>query len=295
MVASSLTRYAKLVALSHSVFALPFALWGFVLGLRDEQSFNQSEKLFWVIVAVVSARTAAMAFNRYVDRYIDAQNPRTAQREIPQGVVKPIEAVLLTLTSSAVFLIAAWQLNNLCRLLAPIALIVLLGYSYTKRFTALSHYFLGVALGLAPVGSYLAIRESFSWPIVLIGCAVALWVGGFDILYALQDEIFDRQMGLYSIPALLGEKNARQIALTSHVLAITILGVIGYMLYEKVSQWIIYGIGWLLFSAFVIRQHWISREKSLINRAFFTNNGIASVLFGTLSIIASLSQLPQGS
>lgn len=280
-----LKRYARLIVLSHSIFAFPFALWGFYLGLRDAVRSELAWKLFWVAVAVFSARTAAMAFNRYVDRHIDARNPRTAEREIPRGEVQPREALLLTGISVAVFVGAAWLLNPLCGMLAPIALAVLLGYSYTKRFTYLSHYILGSALGLAPVGAYVAVTESFSWIIWLIGIAVALWVGGFDILYALQDEAFDRAVGLHSIPAAFGEKKARQLSILSHIAASGLLAFVGWHDVHY-KQSLLYWIGWGSFTLFVLYQHHVSQDKSRINRAFFTYNGIASVLFGAMAIVA---------
>lgn len=283
-----LKHYANLIVLSHSVFAFPFALWGFTLGYKAAPPESWTSKLFWTIVAVVSARTAAMAFNRYIDRYIDALNPRTAQREIPRGIVKPYEALLLTIGSGAIFILSAWMLSPLCGMLSPVALLVLLGYSYTKRFTFLSHYILGAALGLAPVGAYVAITEKFSTEIWLIGLAVLLWVGGFDIIYALQDEDFDRAMKLYSLPAFLGEKRSRFIALLSHLLAIGILAAVGYRLNLTLPYW----LGWGGFSVFVLYQHKVSQDKARINRAFFTYNGMASVVFGGMAILASL--LPLG-
>ncbi|GIV24213.1 MAG: hypothetical protein KatS3mg025_1872 [Bacteroidia bacterium] len=225
-----------------------------------------------------------MAFNRYADRHIDAQNPRTADREIPRGIVSPQEALWLTFIASGVFMLAAWLLNPLCGILAPVALGVLLGYSYTKRFTALSHYVLGLALGLAPVGSYLAVTGYFSWSTVLIGIAVLLWVGGFDILYALQDMAFDQAVGLHSLPARIGEAKARLIARLNHYVAISLLAAVGYMLYSTLLARALYGIGWLGFGIFVLRQHQVSRDISRITRTFFTHNGIASVVFGLCAI-----------
>jgi len=280
-----LAKYARLVVLAHSVFALPFALWGFALAVRERMPTDWPVRLFWVLVAVVSARTAAMAFNRWADRAIDAQNPRTANREIPRGEVRPAEALWLTGAAALLFILSAWQLNWLCGVLAPVALLVLLGYSYTKRFTPLSHYVLGLALGLAPVGAYLAVTERFAGEVIGIGAAVLLWVGGFDVLYALQDEAFDRQRGLYSLPVWLGEALARRVALWSHGAAIALLGGIGAWLYSGKGL-LLYGIGWVGFAAFVLRQHSVSRDKSRITRTFFTYNGIASVLFGSCAVAA---------
>ncbi|GIV25936.1 MAG: 4-hydroxybenzoate octaprenyltransferase [Bacteroidia bacterium] len=278
-------KYARLVVLAHSVFALPFALWGFAVGVREALPSDWPRRLAWVIVAVVSARTAAMAFNRWADRQLDARNPRTAMREIPRGEVRPREALALTGFAAGVFVLAAWQLAPICGWLAPVALLVLLGYSYTKRFTALSHYVLGLALGLAPVGAYLAVTERFSLPVVGIGLAVLLWVGGFDTLYALQDEAFDRAEGLYSLPARVGEAAARRMAFLSHLAAIALLAAVGAMLYSERGRWL-YAVGWLAFALFVLRQHGVSRDKSRIDRAFFTHNGLASVVFGAFAIAA---------
>jgi len=278
-----LHSYSRLIVLAHSVFAVPFALWGYVLGSR--QAGFSWNKLVWVLVAVVSARTSAMAFNRYADRYWDARNPRTQSREIPQGHIHPGEALALSVLAALLFIGAAWFLSPLCAALAPIALGILLGYSYTKRFTALSHFVLGSALGLAPVGAYLAVTGSFALEPVLIGLAVLFWVAGFDILYALQDLEFDRQAGLHSIPAALGEIPARRIALLCHLVASSLLFYVGFRLY---SDRLLYWVGWGLFTLFVFRQHYVARQISAINRTFFTHNGWASVLLGALAILASL-------
>jgi len=283
MLLQKIRTYNRLIVLAHSIFALPFALWGYVLG-SIEAGFSW-KKLFWVLVAVVSARTSAMAFNRYADRAWDAQNPRTRSREIPQGVVKPREALLLAVFSAFLFLIAAWMLSPLCAALVPVALTILLGYSYTKRFTAFSHFVLGTALGLAPVGAYLAVTETFAIEPILIGLAVLLWVAGFDILYALQDIAFDRQADLYSIPAKYSESFARRLALICHLIATTLLAFIGFRLYPTHA---LYWIGWGLFTLFVFRQHWVARRVEAIDRAFFTHNGWASLLLSAFAITASL-------
>jgi len=283
MLLQKINTYNRLIVLAHSLFALPFAVWGYVLG-SIETGFSW-KKLFWVLIAVVSARTSAMAFNRYADRYWDAQNPRTRSREIPQGLVKPHEALLLAGFSAFIFLIAAWMLNPLCATLVPVALTILLGYSYTKRFTALSHFVLGTALGLAPVGAYLAVIETFAINPILIGLAVIFWVAGFDILYALQDMAFDRQAGLHSIPAAYGEILARRLALACHLSATALLAAIGLRLYPAQP---LYWVGWGLFTLFVFRQHWVARRIEAINRAFFTYNGWASFLLSAFAITASL-------
>lgn len=283
MLLQKINTYNRLIVLAHSLFALPFAVWGYVLG-SVEAGFSW-KKLFWVLIAVVSARTSAMAFNRYTDRYWDAQNPRTRSREIPQGLVKPHEALLLAVFSAFIFLLAAWMLNPLCTALVPVALTILLGYSYTKRFTALSHFVLGTALGLAPVGAYLAVTETFAIEPILIGLAVLFWVAGFDILYALQDIDFDRQASLHSIPAAYSEILARRLALACHLLATALLAFIGLRLYPTHP---LYWIGWGLFTLFVFRQHRVARRIEAINRAFFTHNGWASLLLSAFAITASL-------
>ncbi|MEN2992954.1 MAG: UbiA-like polyprenyltransferase [Bacteroidia bacterium] len=278
-----LELYSRLVVLEHAVFALPFGLWGFAVGVKEMGGSALLPKLGWVLIALISARTAALAFNRYADHFLDAQNPRTAQREIPRGLVQPKEALWLTLISAAIFVAAAWQLNPLCGTLAPLALSILLGYSYTKRFTYFSHYILGLALGLAPVGAYLAVTGRFSLFILSVGAAVAFWVAGFDILYALQDIDFDRAAGLHSIPARFGEVPARRISLISHGVSTIFLAWAGLSLYGAHP---LYWTGWGIFSGFVFYQHWVSRDKTRINRAFFTHNGLASVGLGTLAIMA---------
>ncbi len=276
--------YNRLLVLPHSVFALPFGLWGFSLGVK-EQGFNWL-RLGLVVGAIVMARTAAMAFNRYADFRWDAQNPRTANREIPQGHISPREALWLSVGASGVFVLLSWLLSPLCGLLSPVALLVVLGYSLTKRFTSLSHYVLGLALGLAPVGAFVAATGAFRSEVVLIGLSVLGWVGGFDILYALQDMHFDRQVGLYSIPARIGEKPARLLAFGTHLLAILALAWIGWRLYGLKS---LYWLGWGGFTVSVLRQHWVAQDLSQIDRAFFTHNGIASIVLSTAAILATFT------
>jgi len=274
--------YSRLIVLAHSVFALPFGVWGYAIGTR-EVGFSWS-KLGWVLLAMVSARTSAMAFNRYADRRWDARNPRTQNREIPRGEVKPQEALLLSLAATGVFWGAAWALSPLCGLLAPVAILILLGYSYTKRFTSAAHFVLGAALGLAPIGAYVAITERFSWEIFIIGIAVLFWVAGFDILYALQDIVFDRTEGLFSLPAQFGEAAARRLSFLSHGTATLLLAIVGWRLYEL--NWL-YWIGWGGFTGFVFWQHRIAQEASRINRAFFTHNGWASITLCSFAVSAT--------
>lgn len=271
--------YLKLIAFAHTLFALPFVLWTYGVASKEEGVFDL-QKFVGIMLAVVSARTAAMAFNRYVDRHYDAQNPRTQNREIPQGILPAWHALSLTLVSSIIFVLSTLLLNKLCLLLSPVALFVLLGYSYAKRFTPYSHVWLGTALGLAPVGTYLAVQGSFSTWSVLLGLSVLLWVAGFDILYALQDQSFDRQAGLYSIPAQFGEETARKISYALHLVSIGLLGIVSLHLQRTA----LLGIGWTVFSLFILRQHQVAQNLQAINKTFFTHNGYASLIFGACGV-----------
>src|SRR5690606_16522711 len=201
-------KYMSLVLFAHSVFALPFALIGFFLALQTTSHTFDWKKLILMLVCMVTARSAAMAFNRFLDRDIDAKNPRTAMRDIPAGRVSPQNALTFTIVNCLLFVAATYFINTLCFLLSPVALFVVLFYSYTKRFTPLCHLVLGVGLGLAPVGAYLVVTSQFHVIPVFYGIAVMCWSGGFDIIYALQDEEFDRANGLKSIPAYFGARGA---------------------------------------------------------------------------------------
>ena len=212
-------NYLSLVKFSHTVFALPFALAGFFIAQPwVAEGFNW-RLLLLVLVCMVTARNSAMAFNRYLDRDIDAVNPRTRQREIPAGVVPARSALLFVIVNCLLFVAAAWFINPLCFYLSPVALAVVLGYSYTKRFTWLCHFVLGLGLSLAPVGAYLAVAGHFDLIPVLYGCAVLLWVAGFDIIYALQDEEFDKSQQLYSVPVFLGRTRALRLSEFMHVVS----------------------------------------------------------------------------
>lgn len=273
-----LVRYANLVKLPHTLFALPFALVGVVLA-----SYVKAVTLrhvLWVAVAFTSARFAAMAFNRIVDRRLDALNPRTAQREIPAGIIGVREAAAAVAIASGVFLVSAWQLNPLCLALAPIALAWVLGYSYTKRFTPWAHLVLGLGLGIAPVGGYLAITGAWSetwWMLPVLAAAVMTWVGGFDVLYALQDIAFDRQTGLHSIPAALGERRALMVARALHAGTVVGLGLVGL----GVSAGWLYWVGVAVVAALLLYEHSLVKPGDLtkLDAAFFTMNGIISVAF----------------
>lgn len=264
--------FLSLVVFAHTVFALPFALLSAVLAAGG---VPEGRTLLWILVAMVGARSAAMSFNRIVDRHVDARNPRTARREIPAGVVSPAAAALFCAGSAVLLLVAAAQLNRLCLLLSPVALAVVLGYSYAKRFTAFAHLFLGLALAIAPVGAWIAVTGAFALPPVLLGLAVLFWVAGFDVIYSLQDEEFDRAHGLRSIPARFGAPRALQIARLFHGAT---LGLLYAVLLAVDGGWL-FGAAVVVAGGFLVRQHRLVSpgDLSRVNAAFFTANGWLSV------------------
>ena len=271
-------RYASFVKIAHTVFALPFALVGVVLASAERPV--TATALVWVVVAFASARFAAMAFNRIVDRDVDARNPRTASREIPAGRIGVREARASVVIASVVFFIAAWRLNPLCLALAPVALAWVLGYSYTKRFTRWAHLVLGLGLGIAPVGGYLAITGRWSepwWLLPALAVAVTTWVGGFDILYALQDVSFDRSEGLHSLPAALGERGAIALSRALHATTIVSLALAGAAVGAGV-WW--YG-GVAVAAALLVYEHALVAPDDLtrLDAAFFRMNGLISIAF----------------
>jgi 4-hydroxybenzoate polyprenyltransferase len=273
-----LLRHANLVRLPHTIFALPFALVGVVLASYVAPITISA--VVWVVVAFTTARFAAMGFNRIVDREIDARNPRTRSREIPSGTMSVREAGVAVAIASALFFLAAWQLNVLCLALAPLALAWVLFYSYTKRFTRWSHLVLGVGLSIAPVGGYLAITGQWSnpwWMLIALAIAVASWVGGFDILYALQDASFDRENGLYSVPSTFGEANALGIARVLHFTTIAALAVAGL----GAGAGMLYYAGVLVAAILLLYEHSLvkSDDFSRLDAAFFTMNGVISIVF----------------
>jgi 4-hydroxybenzoate polyprenyltransferase len=270
--------YLSLVKFSHTVFALPFALIGFFLAVKTSPAGFNLKLLFLVIACMVFARTAAMAFNRYLDRAIDAANPRTASvREIPKGIISAKNALLFVIINSLLFVFSAWLINSLCFYLSPVALLVILGYSYTKRFTPLCHFVLGIGLALAPIGAYLAITSQFDTLPILISLLVLFWVSGFDIIYALQDEDFDKEKKLYSIPVLLGKKNALILSSALHFLTAICVAAVGI----TGNFSLLYLIGACIFIALLFYQHTLVKPSDLskVNIAFFTTNGIASVVY----------------
>ncbi|MBL6873228.1 MAG: UbiA family prenyltransferase [Flavobacteriales bacterium] len=278
----TLNNYLSLIKFSHTVFALPFALIGFFLA-SNQFGFSWGS-LALVIMSMVFARSAAMAFNRYIDRDIDLKNPRTAQvREIPKGIISPNAALLFVILTSVNFIITTYFINTLCFYLSPIALVVVLGYSYTKRFTSLCHLVLGLGLALAPLGAYLAVSGEFALSPILFSIAVLFWVSGFDIIYALQDDNFDKENKLNSIPVFLGRNKAINLSKFFHLITFSTLAYAGVLLEGSILYW----IGFSLFSFLLFYQHTIISENDLsrVNLAFFTTNGIASVVFGVFVIL----------
>jgi 4-hydroxybenzoate polyprenyltransferase len=276
--ASRLVAYANFVKLPHTLFALPFALVGTVLA-SYERPIGVAQ-VGWIVLAFTAARFAAMGFNRIADRDIDARNPRTALRELPAGVLRVTEAAAAVVLASAAFVFAAWRLNALCLVLSPIALAWVLAYSYTKRFTRWSHLVLGLGLSIAPVGGYLAILGRWSdpwWMLCALALAVATWVAGFDILYALQDVAFDRENALHSVPVAFGEAGALAVARSLHLLTVLSLALVGV---ATGAGWL-YGFGVAIAAALLLYEHSLVRvgDLSRLDAAFFTMNGIISITF----------------
>jgi 4-hydroxybenzoate polyprenyltransferase len=283
-------NYLSLVKFSHTIFAMPFALIGFVLGLRYNWIHHQSIdnmwwKFFLVIVCMVTARSTAMAFNRYLDRHFDKLNPRTAIREIPAGIIKAEKALVFIGINIALFITATYFINSICFYLSPVALFVILFYSYTKRFTYLCHLVLGIGLSLAPIGAYLAVTGSFALLPILFSFAVVFWVSGFDIIYALQDIDFDQSQSLYSIPSYWGLEKALNIARVLHIFS-ALFVIIAFYIGGFHS---LYLLGLAVFIGMLLYQHSIVKPNDLskVNIAFMTANGIASVVFGVI-VIASI-------
>ncbi|NND31753.1 MAG: UbiA family prenyltransferase [Saprospiraceae bacterium] len=281
--------YLSLVKFSHTIFALPFALLGVFLGFYQGGIYvSDWIVLLKVIACMVFARTAAMGFNRYVDRSIDKVNPRTSQREIPSGIVGKNQALMLVLMSSGLFVLTTYFINDICFYLSPVALLIILGYSYTKRFTAFCHLVLGLGLSLAPIGAYLAVTGRFDIIPILYSFSVLFWVAGFDIIYAMQDADFDRANQLYSMPVKLGGVRALLISSFLHVLS-SLLILYAALLAGKLIP-TLYWFHWLgafIFIGLLIYQHTLVGPKNLarVNRAFFTTNGVASILFCGFFII----------
>ena len=276
--------YLSLIKFSHTVFALPFALIGFTLAVVYYCEGFEWHLFIKMLLCMVFARTAAMAFNRYLDRRFDALNPRTAKREIPAGVIKPQHALLFTVINSALFIITTLFINMTVFYLSLVALFVILFYSYTKRITALCHIVLGVGLSLSPIGAFLAVTGYFAWLPVLFSLAVLTWVSGFDIIYALQEEDFDKSQKLHSIPAALGVRKALMVSIMLHVASAAFVIIAGL----RGEFGLLYWIGTAFYMGLLIYQHMLVKPNDLskVNMAFANTNGIASVVFAVFTILS---------
>ena len=279
---SSLGKWASFVRFSHTVFALPFALAAMLIAARENRGWPGWRTFGLILAAMVCARTCAMAFNRIVDRKFDALNPRTAKRHLPAGTIAFASAVLLCALAGLGLLVASWFLNPLCFWLSPVALVVICFYSLTKRFTDYTHFFLGIALALAPVGAWLAVKGAQVSPLeilqmTLLSLAVVLWLVGFDIIYALQDYEFDKSHGLHSLVVAWGQKNALAAAFLAHMVMCGLLAGFGLLCGFRLA----YLVGWVIILACLVMEHWIARRRSLnwINVAFFRLNALVSAVF----------------
>ena len=280
-------KWAEFVKFSHTIFALPFALAAMVVAARDNRGWPGWRKFGLILACMVCARTCAMAFNRIADRKFDALNPRTASRHLPAGKVSLSGAIILCILSAAGFIAATFFINPICFYLSPVPLLVICFYSLTKRFTDYTHIFLGIALALAPIGAWLAVKGgSLSAPEVLqmliLAFIVVLWLVGFDIIYALQDYEFDKSHGLHSLVVAWGPSNALQAAFLSHMLMCGLLFAFGLLCRFR----IVYVIGWLLIVGCLVLEHWIARRRSLnwINVAFFRLNAVVSTVFFVVTV-----------
>jgi 4-hydroxybenzoate polyprenyltransferase len=276
-------NYLSLIKFSHTIFALPFAVIGFFLAIRTSHAEFDSRLFLLMLICMVTARSAAMAFNRYIDRHIDIQNPRTKNREIPAGIVKANTALYFVILNCLIFVAATYFINPICFYLSPVALFVVLAYSYTKRFTALCHFVLGLGLSLAPIGAYLVITGTFALTPVLFSFAVLTWVSGFDIIYSLQDEEFDKSLALHSIPSLLGKVNALRLSSVLHVFSAAFVIVPGYLEHFSWMYW----IGVAIFCGMLVYQHRLVKPNDLskVNLAFMTTNGVASICFSIFFLL----------
>ncbi len=263
--------YLELIKVEHTVFALPFALTSALIAAKGFPTFYQ---LFWIVVALFGARTAAMSLNRLIDAEIDAKNPRTANRHIPRGAVKKEEALVLSIFGFLIMVYSAYKLNPLALKLSPVAIVVLTFYSFTKRFTSLCHLVLGVAVSLAPLGAWVAVKGTVDLTALLLSLAVAFWVAGFDVIYALQDVEFDKREGLYSLPSRLGIDRALLISKLFHFITLLLLLAVGFV--EKLGFF--YYLGLLISSVLMVKEHLIvSRDREKVAFAFFNLNGYISL------------------
>lgn len=280
---SKVRTYFSLVKFSHTVFAMPFALIGFSMAVSENDHHFSLKLLILIILCMVFGRNAAMGFNRFADQRFDALNPRTASREIPSGKIDSRSAAIFVIINVLLFITTTWFINSLTLILSPVALLIILGYSLTKRITSLCHFILGLGLSLAPIGAYISVTGEFNILPVVYSFIVLSWVSGFDILYALQDDEFDRSNSLFSIPSKTGRKKAILVSILVH--CVTFLLVIGAGIFGA-AGWL-YWIGAALFSSLLIYQHLIVKHDDIskVNLAFATTNGIASILFAVFVIL----------
>lgn len=276
-------KYFSLVLFAHSIFAMPFAFIGFFLALSTTSHSFEWQKLIYMVLCMIFARNAAMAFNRYLDRHIDARNPRTLTRDIPAGRITAKSALSFTVINCILFITTTWFINDICFYLSPVALSIILVYSYMKRISALCHLVLGLGLALAPIGAYLVVTGEFAWLPLMYSFTVLTWVSGFDIIYALQDDDFDKSQNLHSIPVALGRKNALILSSFLHVLSVVF--VIIPIFLSTFSYFYIAGV--LVFTSMLIYQHSLVKPQDLsrVNRAFGTANGIASLVFAIFFLL----------
>lgn len=281
---NKIVLYARLVKFEHTIFAMPFALIGFFLAVMVTDQVQFWKLLIEIVACMVFARNAAMGFNRFLDRRFDAANPRTAQREIPAGLVSAHKVLAFVVVNSLLFSLVTWFINNLVFALSPVALFVILGYSYTKRITPLCHFVLSLGLSLAPIGAWLAVTGTFAVVPLLFSGIVFFWVSGFDIIYACQDVEFDHSYRLQSIPVLTGIRMALRISVVLHLLAFLFVILAGLAME---ANWIFW-LGAALFGGLMVYQHRIVKEDDLsrVNLAFGTTNGIAGVLFAVFVILS---------
>ncbi len=276
-------KYFSLVKFSHTIFAMPFAFIGFFLACKISGSSISIVLFVLVVLCMVFARNAAMSFNRYLDRDIDKKNKRTQLREIPSGVIKPKSALAFVIINSILFIATTYFINSLCFYLSPVALIVILGYSFFKRYTALCHFILGTGLSLAPIGAYLSVTGRFDLLPLLFSVIVFFWVSGFDIIYSLQDIDFDKSENLNSMPTLLGKRKALILSAILHIFSSIVVLYIGYYAHFDVFYW----IGAVIFIGLLWYQHSIVKpyDLSRVNIAFATTNGIASIIYAVFTIL----------
>lgn len=279
-------HYLSLVKISHTLFAMPFALLAFVAAYKFNQLEFSSILLVKMVLCMFTARNAAMSFNRWADRKLDSENPRTRNRELPAGKLSARNVLIFCISQCVLFMLCAAWINPLCFYLSPLALLVILGYSLTKRYTVLCHFILGLGLSIAPAGAYIAVMGQLDRLPIFLSLLVLTWVGGFDILYALSDEVFDRSRKLYSIPSKLGRIHAMHIAQVSHAISAVLCVYIGIVFpFNR-----LYYIGAAIFLAMLIRQHSILKPNDIsrMDEAFGVTNGVAALAYGTLGILAVL-------